>query len=389
MRTISTRPCDDHGPCTATPALVNPLFVEVETAIPMESSSLSTLSQVTLESRGVSVRFDDECVLIPDPQPRSRMSKLLVKPSSFIFKRRPSQDPFPPSSPHDDDAPLSPTFPRPAKFSLNEDKPTPHAIQRRSSLPPASHSHTHPSHSPPSRPEPVTIPLRPCCPNCFSATESATLQGDEWTERFTRAARRRRSASTDNRPCPPHLLAGGGSTIQWSTVAEHPPTACQSFLVMDEPYHMADLADDVAPESNEREMEQALDHLSIQERVDGILPPLLTRHNRRLSPIPSNNPSTDDISPPCAVAEDVDILSSYRPATSCSVSPPPSPSPQTPSSSAYSTPVSSPTISSSSSQSERGSPRIASSFRIPKGASLIRASADIIKGVSVLGGPPI
>ena len=232
----------------------------------------------------------------------------------------------------------------------------------------------------------MTIPLRPCCPNCFSATESATLQGDEWTEKFTRAARRRRSASTDNRPCPPHVLAGGGTTIQWSTVAEHPPTTCRSVLVVDEAYHMAELAADIAAAS---EVEQALDHLSLQEHVDGILPPLLTRHNCRLSPIPSNNPSTEDISPPCAVAEDVDILPSYRPATSTSVSPPPSPSPQTPSSSAYSTPVSSPTISSPLSQSERESPRIASSFRIPKGASLIRAGADIIKGVSVLGGGPI
>lgn len=96
------------GPCTATPASI------VQTAIPMESPSPSTLSPVALESRGVSVRFDDECVLIPDPQPRSRMSKLLVKPSSFIFKRRHSQDPFSPSSPHDDDPPISPTSPRPA-----------------------------------------------------------------------------------------------------------------------------------------------------------------------------------------------------------------------------------------------------------------------------------
>jgi hypothetical protein len=147
-------------------------------------------------------------------------------------------------------------------------------------------------------------------------------------------------------------------------------------------------ATDVASASKDRELEQGLEHLSVQEPEDGILPPLLTRQGRWLSPIPSNNPSVDDLAPACTAAESVDILPSYRPSTSASVSPPPSPSPQTPSSD-YSTPVSSPTISSPSSQSERGSPRTTGSFRIPKGASLMRAGADILKGVSVLGGGPI
>jgi hypothetical protein len=50
------------------------------------------------------------------PQPRSRMTKLLAKPSAFIFKRKPSpQDPHhPPISSRDYDAPLSPTSPRSA-----------------------------------------------------------------------------------------------------------------------------------------------------------------------------------------------------------------------------------------------------------------------------------
>lgn len=71
-----------------------------------------TSTAMTVEARGV--RFDDECVLIPNPQPRSRMPKLLAKSSSFIFKRKPSHEPPSPLSPRDYDAPQSPTSPRPA-----------------------------------------------------------------------------------------------------------------------------------------------------------------------------------------------------------------------------------------------------------------------------------
>ena len=73
-----------------------------------------TSTAMTVEARGV--RFDDECILIPDPQPRSRMPKLLAKSSSFIFKRKLTHaHDFPsPTSPRDYDAPQSPPSPRPA-----------------------------------------------------------------------------------------------------------------------------------------------------------------------------------------------------------------------------------------------------------------------------------
>jgi len=59
------------------------------------SNPLSITVPDNVEARGV--RFDDECVLIPGPQHRSRMTKLLAKPSAFIFKRKPSpQDPHSP-----------------------------------------------------------------------------------------------------------------------------------------------------------------------------------------------------------------------------------------------------------------------------------------------------
>ena len=242
----------------------------------------------------------------------------------------------------------------------------------------------------------MTIPLRPCCPDCFSATERAALQGDSWTENFTRAARRRRSASTDNRPCPPHVLGdGGATTIQWSTtVPDIAPPTFHSVLVVDEAdRELKDLKEDVSTASNDEGLSTAqmrFDHLSVKEPQDGILPPLLSVHKPWLSPIPSNNPSVDDLSPTSTGTEEADILPTSCPATSPSVTPPSSPLPETPPSSSFSTPMSSPIIPSSPHRTGRqSSPRIPSSFRIPKGSSLMRAGSDILKGVSLLGGGPI
>ena len=239
----------------------------------------------------------------------------------------------------------------------------------------------------------MTIPLRPCCPNCFSATERAALQGDDWTEDFSRAARRRRSVSADNRPCPPHL-DDGRATIQWSTVSEHADSTCHSIVVVDEadPEESGVTVDVAsASESNEEgvsAVQRRFDRLSF-EGTDGVLLPSLSHRNPWLSPIPSSNVSVDDLTRTCTATEDSEAKGSP---TSCSpvsasVSPPASPLLQTPSSSSFPTPASSPTISSPPRQKGRGSsPRIPSSFRIPKRSSLMRAGSDILKGVNVLGG---
>lgn len=301
------------------------------------------------------------------------------------------------------------------KFSLNEGKP-PAPIQRRSSLPPPPRNHHTRTASLPPSPL-VTIPLRPCCPDCFSATEGATLQGEE---SFSRAARRRHNLSTDNylhsHPCPPHVLPSdrdSGSPIRWT--AESPPatTACHSHsvVVTDEDECKADLmdTDDIpAPASDNEDqnlsevVRKRLERLSVavssvrEPPEDGILPHMLSRHRHGpwLPPIPSNNLSTDDLPhTSCTVTgETVDILlHTCNPPTSGSFSPPASPLPQTPPS-VFSTPLSSPTISSPSMQTQkRGeSPlRIPSSFRFRKASSLMRTGSDILKGVSVLGSGPI
>lgn len=49
----------------------------------------------------------------------------------------------------------------------------------------------------PPRPDAVTVPLRPCCAECFSVTEESVNGGGDWQEKFTRGARRRRNSSAD------------------------------------------------------------------------------------------------------------------------------------------------------------------------------------------------
>jgi hypothetical protein len=44
----------------------------------------------------------------------------------------------------------------------------------------------------------ITIPLRSCCDNCVHITEESLKEGVEWHEKFSRAARRKRSKSLDS-----------------------------------------------------------------------------------------------------------------------------------------------------------------------------------------------
>jgi len=135
------------------------------------------------------------------------------------------------------------------------------------------------------------------------------------------------------------------------------------------------------------EARNGVDRLSVRDPEDNVLPPLLSRQKQEkqkhwLSPIPSNNPSVDDLSPTDAVGEDVD---SSSPASDL-ISPPSSPTVLTPTSSALPTPTSSPKM---SQKGRETSPRMPGSFRVSKGGALLRAGSDILKGVSVLGGSPV
>jgi hypothetical protein len=99
-----------------------------------------------------------------------------------------------PRSPSRDRAqPLSPCLVRRQATSPSPSRPTP---VRQSSL------------NMPPRTDVVTIPLRSCCNNCFHTTEESLREGIEWHEKFSRAARRRRSTSLDSSGFPAICEAG-------------------------------------------------------------------------------------------------------------------------------------------------------------------------------------
>ena len=81
----------------------------------------------------------------------------------------------------------SPSSPHPSSLTDPETHQSPRRTSRTSSLSP-------------SRSDLITIPLRPCCAACEAATEASRLQGDTWTEHFSRSARRRRTFSAGEGP---------------------------------------------------------------------------------------------------------------------------------------------------------------------------------------------
>lgn len=154
------------------------------------------------------VRFHDECVLIPEPQQRSRMPRLVTKSVSLpLWKRRGSDvaETEPPSSVDFGFKVPMPRFTT-KSFSQTRDEfipqsclvhqtspitasppstpPLPPRVRRASSLPFA-------------HPDLVTVPLRPCCADCETIWEESMKEGEEWKEKFTRGARRRRNSSSD------------------------------------------------------------------------------------------------------------------------------------------------------------------------------------------------
>ncbi|KAK0468468.1 uncharacterized protein EV420DRAFT_468846 [Desarmillaria tabescens] len=189
------------------------------------------MSVITSSSSSIierSVRFDDECVLIP--QGPSKKPGLVVIKSYILpwWKRKASthnrgvgakesENISPPDvkehitlkiplpsfltktlpSPHYTHAePLSPCLVhREQRSASTHSSPTIHhaipaALTRTASLPMTDHNG-----------KPVTtVPLRACCPNCFHTTEQSLQEGDRWKEKFTRGARRLRRASIDYSP---------------------------------------------------------------------------------------------------------------------------------------------------------------------------------------------
>ncbi|KAH7919217.1 hypothetical protein BV22DRAFT_1041136 [Leucogyrophana mollusca] len=198
----------------------------------MSATMTSTmLETVTAEPEWISdeperiVRFDAQCVLIPESSPRQHKPRMVTRSFSLpLWKRRASAASGTPGSPE-----------KPDPFSTEENhvvlrvpiprfaaKPQPHPprnIDPCTLSPCLVHrdrsptSPTFPRGSPPMHrrnprtPSPslqaadlMTVPLRPCCTACLAITEASLSQGDHWPEHFSRAARRRRSLSADAGP---------------------------------------------------------------------------------------------------------------------------------------------------------------------------------------------
>ncbi|KAJ3724868.1 hypothetical protein C8R42DRAFT_662822 [Lentinula raphanica] len=174
-------------------------------------SMASSSSQSSDYSRVV--RFDDECVLIPELRPIKRPIIITKSYSLPLWTRRKPSDDEPaeePSSPvlkvpfpnfkakpsrstsrgREPVSPLSPCLVHRSPSSPSADDVPHRKLERRPSLP-------SPSLVDKGKPLP-TIPLRSCCPDCVSTMEECLKKGEAWVEKFTRGARRRRSSSSDS-----------------------------------------------------------------------------------------------------------------------------------------------------------------------------------------------
>lgn len=256
------------------------------------------------------------------------------------------------------------------------------------------------------------------------------LEGDGWTEKFTRAARRRRSASVDQRPI--QLL---GSLRHDLSQAERSKLPLKSLTHDDPPASGSVVYDEEKKEGQpdysevEREisahgvpalplsgsaqsptlftkhptLEDVRETSRQSSRSDDVpddlfLQPMLSRR-QRLSPIPSTNASTDDLllstpdlpSAPDGVGPLVDVpsfitIDEHPPASANTEeitpaspsSSPEIPFPMTPPSCLSTSPLK---LSSSPDTGRHHSP-----FHLSRKTLLLRAGADILKGVNSLSG---
>ncbi|GBE81487.1 hypothetical protein BKA93DRAFT_822660 [Sparassis latifolia] len=184
------------------------------------SSSLSPSSPLTSLSVGsypgalpeLRVRFDEECVLIPEPISPSRMPRLVRKSYSLPLWKRKSPDSVLSSSPEMEDEHVVFTVSVPS-FTTKSRSPTrseallqplvPCIVDHASPKSPELRGrHARNPSSPPLSPRAdiETVPLLPCCHECFHITDECLKEGEQWEEKFTRGARRLHNSSVD--ACP-------------------------------------------------------------------------------------------------------------------------------------------------------------------------------------------
>ena len=228
------------------------MSMETATSIPV-----STIEP--LDEHGSAVRFETQCVVIPDHAHGSRRPRVVTKSYSLpLWKKRTSSSgssasvrpedtsfeenqshlelrvPLPTYvywlldmhqctqlcasfsfKPHSkarsvDHTPLPPCLihrPQPSGPSCTSTPSRARHTRTSRKLSPSSSSCSHI----------VTVPLRPCCTACQSITEAALVDGDAWPERFSRAASRRRSTSADGSPRT-ITVAGSAASAAYGTL---------------------------------------------------------------------------------------------------------------------------------------------------------------------------
>ncbi|KAI0033719.1 hypothetical protein K488DRAFT_84670 [Vararia minispora EC-137] len=356
----------------------------------LEASYKTAVLDITAEEDPRVVRFDNECVLIPR-QEHSRMPRLLQKSYSLppLFRRRESQSPNPIDEAANQDVipnasrasfvsmwSRKTTLTRRASSSERERIPLHSCLVHHDPLAPARSPRIHrPSfplpvpHSPTTPPlsstDVNTVPLRPCCPNCFHVTDACLSAGDAWRERFTRAARSRRRASVDYQVARAEKSDSGAGPGAFAAVTVDEVAKVKADVKL-EPRE---------PSPDPTKSSDSQEFLSVPN--DMALGAMLSR--RTLSPIPSRSVSVEDLGaldPPSSESEaelHFPSLDAEERTPAASASPPASPPPRTPSPLSFS-------------QQSR-SPK--ARFRLSAGAEILRVGVDVLKGISSFGSPTL
>ncbi|KAI1789169.1 hypothetical protein LXA43DRAFT_1022164 [Ganoderma leucocontextum] len=173
------------------------------------SSAHDSPSHSTDSPRSPKVRFDHDCVVIPDPVPASRLPRLVTKSYSLPLwkrKRDPSQVSESEDEPSEDHVVFKVSVPSITTKARSPSREPAHAPL----VPCLIHPHPSSSTSPirrgrprraslpqPMATEAVTVPLRSCCAQCYSSIDKCISEGEHWQVHFSRGALRRRKSVPD------------------------------------------------------------------------------------------------------------------------------------------------------------------------------------------------
>ncbi|KAL7285870.1 hypothetical protein ACG7TL_000981 [Trametes sanguinea] len=217
----------------ADPIPRSPSFISI--ACTANSSSVTDSDDTPVTPK---VRFDQDCVLIPDPVPSSRLPRLVTKSYSLPLWKRKHRDPpvvsdseedlnddhvvfkvsvprsvssvstqpvqrptrllfhhcsltIKPRSPSRGDAAQHPLVPC---LINSPDAATGSAL---SQSPPRANRPRRASVPPPMQPDTVILPLRACCSQCYPSIDRCMKEGDHWQVHFSKGAARRRKSVSD------------------------------------------------------------------------------------------------------------------------------------------------------------------------------------------------